>query len=164
MPAPSKALPPAECGCGCGEALPLVRRADKLYVSVKHWQRANLARENARRARARKTPAERVKRRVLMRKWRKKNPERWNEIARRANAKFRAAPGHAAGRRKYDREWRRRKAGDLTAQPRPSLPPSVQGAGLAITSPRRLLSDWREDAAQDRLLAELERAAARRAS
>lgn len=158
MPAPQKPKPRALCACGCRKRLPAVRRKDMKYINIEHWRAANRERENARRRERRKTPQGRARLRAQMRKWRREHPEEWKAIARRAQKKARLA------RTRYNREWRRRKAVAIVAQPKPVRLPGVFDAGLRIAKRGERLSDWREDAAQDRVLRELERAAAQRSS
>lgn len=89
-----------------------------------------------------------------MRRWRRANPERVKAICRRANAK-RATRAAADAR-----ERRRRKRAALIAQPRITMPPRLRDAGLSVVLPRSIGD--RRDAEQDRILAELEKQAARR--
>lgn len=159
MPAPKTPKPPALCACGCGEALPAVRRADRLYVDLRHWDRAHPEKRRARDARQRKRPGYKAWLRQQMRKWRKKNPERWREIRRRAMAKLRADPVRAEKRRAAQRAAWRRKAAEQAKPQRQAFPPALIADGLRVARKSDRLSDWREDAAQDRVLRELERRA-----
>lgn len=152
MPAPQKPKPPALCACGCGQELPAVRRSVKRYIDRAHWGAAHRERENARSARARKTPEGRIKARVAIRRWRKRNPEKWKAIAQKSARK------RARVQAAYCREWRRRKAAAIIARPQPARTRGIRDAGLRVVRPGRRIGG-RQDAEQDRVLAELERRA-----
>lgn len=152
---PREPKPPALCACGCGEWLPLYRRSDTTTLKG-HWLKANRARINAKRNARRATPEGRAKVRLEGRRWRKANPERWRAILHKANQKRRLE------QIRYSREYRRRKKAERIAQPRLTLAGDILEAGLRIIRPGERLSGWREDEAQDRVLAELEAAAGRR--
>lgn len=153
MPAPARPKAPALCACGCGEALPLIRRADKLYINPTHWERAHPEKRRAWDRKRQDTPEYRAWLRVWMRAWRKANPERLREHGRRYREKHKAQIAAAK------REWERRKAARLAARPK-NFTPGLDG--LSIVTKGGRCSDWRQDAEQDRVLAELEAAAGRR--